>query len=725
MSKRLRLGLLLSLLLAAPAAAVDEVSHVAQVLRALTETPGVSGYEERVSAWLVERLQSFKPQVDNLGNVVVTLGSGAPHRLLVTAIDEPGYVVSAITPEGYLRVQRLPQAGVNPWFDLLHSAQPVQILTREGKLVPGVVAGLSTHLQPGREFPVDRRTDHLDRIFIDVGAHSAEEVRALGVDVLDPITLEKHAYALGHNELTAPFLSDRVGAAALVRLVEGMDASRLAGTLTVAFVVRRYMGNQGLDRLLHQVAPDEVIFVGAREGSEAVPGAGLLIAAIKDKEASLAEELLAAASQHGLPAQALAPEPAASGRYSGVLALPERTAAVGIGVRFPQTPAEIVSADEVTRLEELLALYLGVTIGKAPPAGGRAALESAPAMPAVGGLLRNLIEVYGVSGYEAPVAEEVRKHLPPWAQEWAFEDDAGNLILALGRPSDKPSLVFIAHMDEIGWVVKEIRPDGRLVLDRRGGFLEEHFLGHVVIVHPAKPNLAPVPAVLELPDDYRSKKYELVRGREHIAYTGARSAEEVEQMGIRVGDSVTVPKKYRQLAGTRISARSFDDRVGSTALVAALEELDPAAIDRDVVFVWSVGEETGLDGARYFAQRAAGIPDFVFAIDTFVSADSPLESPRFAQARVGEGFVVRAVDSSNIVPRPWADRVVAIARSHNIPVQYGVTGGGNDGAVFVPYGSVDVALGWPLRYSHSAAEVADLADVEALAHIVAVLVKEF
>ncbi len=724
MNKRLWLGLILSLLLAAPAAAVDEVRHVAQVLRALAQTPGVSGSEERVSAWLAERLKTFNPQVDNLGNVVVTLGSGAPHRLLVTSIDEPGYVVSAITPEGYLRVQRLPQAGVNPWFDLLHSAQPIEILTREGKLVPGVVAGLSTHLQPGRESPADRRTDHLDRIFIDVGAHSAEEARALGVDLLDPITLEKHAYALGRNELTAPSLSDRLGAAALVRLVEGMDTTKLTGTLTVAFVVRRYMGHQGLDRLLHQVAPDEVIFVGPREGSEAVPGDGLLIAAIKDKEVSLAEELLAVASQHGLPARALAPEPAPSGRYSGSLPLPERVAAIGIGVRFPQTPAEIVSAEDLTRLEELLALYLGVTIGKAPSAGD-AAGNSTSALSPAGSLLRDLIEVYGVSGHEEPVAEEIRKLLPPWAQEWAFEDSAGNLILALGRPSDKPSLVFIAHMDEIGWVVKEIRPDGRLVLDRRGGFLEEHFLGHVLLVHTADKQ---VPAVLELPDDYRSKKYELVRGREHLAYTGARSAEEVEQLGIHVGHSVTVPKQYRQLAGSRISARSFDDRVGSTALVLALQELNPAAIDRDVVFVWSVEEETGLDGAQYFARRAAeegGIPDFVLAIDTFVSGDSPLESPRFAQARVGEGFVVRAVDSSNIVPRTWVDRVVALARSHKIPVQYGVTGGGNDGAVFVPYGSVDIALGWPLRYSHSAAEVADLADVEALAHIVAVLVKEF
>ena len=103
----------------------------------------------------------------------------------------------------------------------------------------------------------------------------------------------------------------------------------------------------------------------------------------------------------------------------------------------------------------------------------------------------------------------------------------------------------------------------------------------------------------------------------------------------------------------------------------------------------------------------------------------PLEGKRFADGLIGQGFVVRAVDNSNVVPRAQVDRVVALARQHKIPVQYGVTGGGNDGSVFTHYGSVDVALGWPLRYSHSAAEVVDTRDVRALAEIVTALAKEW
>jgi putative aminopeptidase FrvX len=87
--------------------------------------------------------------------------------------------------------------------------------------------------------------------------------------------------------------------------------------------------------------------------------------------------------------------------------------------------------------------------------------------------------------------------------------------------------------------------------------------------------------------------------------------------------------------------------------------------------------------------------------------------------------VVRAADSSNLVPRQYVDRVVALAREASIPVQYGVTGGGNEGPVFLQYGSVDVALGWPLRYSHSPAEVIDTRDFDALGKIVEILAREW
>jgi putative aminopeptidase FrvX len=141
-----------------------------------------------------------------------------------------------------------------------------------------------------------------------------------------------------------------------------------------------------------------------------------------------------------------------------------------------------------------------------------------------------------------------------------------------------------------------------------------------------------------------------------------------------------------------------------------------------VWIMFSVEEELGMLGSASTAQRIR--PQRVYPVDSFVTSDSPLEDRRRAYARLGDGFVLRAVDGSGATPRPWVERVVALARKHQIPVQAGVTAGGNDGSRFVEFGAVNIPLSWPLRYAHTAAEVADMNDIEALRRIVSVLLEQ-
>jgi putative aminopeptidase FrvX len=108
----------------------------------------------------------------------------------------------------------------------------------------------------------------------------------------------------------------------------------------------------------------------------------------------------------------------------------------------------------------------------------------------------------------------------------------------------------------------------------------------------------------------------------------------------------------------------------------------------------------------------------VHAVDTFVSSDSPLEWPGFALAPLGRGPVARALDQSSVTPPAYLDSLVRLARARRIPLQVGATNGGNDGSVFGEFGVPDVPLGWPLRYSHSPAELVDLRDVAGLADLV-------
>ena len=238
------------------------------------------------------------------------------------------------------------------------------------------------------------------------------------------------------------------------------------------------------------------------------------------------------------------------------------------------------------------------------------------------------------------------------------------------------------------------------------------------------------PGVMEIPDGWEKPDFQWPRGARtpFRMDVGASNPEQVAQLGIKVGDFVTISKRYHKLLGTRASARAFDDRIGCAALVSATWALGPQLKDRDITFVWSTSEEIGLVGAADIAKRLAAegqAPDYVFAVDTFVSSDSPLESKRFADGILGQGFVVRAVDNSNIVPHALVEKLLSMARAQKIPVQYGVTGGGNDGSAFLQYGSIDIALGWPLRYSHSPGEVIDTRDLNALARIIAQIARSW
>ena len=322
-------------------------------------------------------------------------------------------------------------------------------------------------------------------------------------------------------------------------------------------------------------------------------------------------------------------------------------------------------------------------------------------------VLSSLVESYGVSGAEGPVRDKVKALLPAWAN--AETDTAGNVWVRVGQGN--PVVVFVAHMDEIGFRVTGIRDDGSLELENRGGFFASLFEAQPALVHTDKGD---VPGVF-IPRDSGFTRHTPSPLRVDV---GTTSRAETMARGVGPGATVTMPKQYVRLAGTRATGRSFDDRVGSTAQLVALRRLNRAALRHQVIFIWSVREEIGLDGAEVAARALGTAPRRVHAIDTFVSADSPLEEPNFAVAPIGRGAVARALDNSSVTPPAYVDSLVRVARARGVALQVGTTNGGNDGSVFTPYGVIDVPIGWPLRYSHSPAEVIDLRDVVSLADII-------
>ncbi len=353
-------------------------------LRELSYTPAISGYEQELGAKISKELASLSPHTDNIGDVTITIGSGSPHRLIVAPLDEPGFVVSGITDEGYLRLQRLPQNGNIPLFEELYAAQPVVVRTTQGKWIDGVVAGLSVHLQPGRSDTP--KMNDIENLYVDLGAASAEEVRRAGVNNLSPIAIARSAENV-NGHWNAAGIGDRYGAVAVIESLRRLDPSKLKGTLSVAFVAQQWTGARGLQRVLEREKPDEMLFVGRLMAGGIVPGmqtirraprqemgSGVLLGLTEVGESvvEFPAEIKQIAELNKIPIAADYSAPLIPQGYLPSSALPGRWAHVGIASAWPSTPAEMIDANDLKYLSELIEAYIGA---KSPNSTGWGAAD--------------------------------------------------------------------------------------------------------------------------------------------------------------------------------------------------------------------------------------------------------------------------------------------------------------------------------------------------------------
>lgn len=727
MTIRRCLALVTIMALAAPALARAADGRLELLIRA----QAVSGREDDARAAIARLLPKWAhPTVDEPGNLVLSFGHGQPHVLVAASIDEDGYLVSGITDDGYLRLARLTTGASFRLFDQFVYGQPVLIRTSgvaaalraapgrpaaaKPAYVPGVVATASTHLQRGRD--QSKAVRSLDDVFVDVGARSRAEVERLGIRLLDTVALRNRVQPLAGGRTAGVDAQARGAALALVDMLGPADASRppaITGTVTVAWTTQGLFGDRGLARLAREVQPDRVVLLSRGEPArDADPrgafgrlGAGPVVTASD-------VVMIDAARRAGVTVQTVA-------ALRGANAWPTtETLKVALPALFKDTPVETVEAGDIDALARLLATAAGLPAGAALAASAAAGPAGQPATaspkPPAGifGILAPLVEADGVSGHETPVREAVARRLPTWARPEV--DARGNLTVSFGTGG--PERLFVAHTDEIGYEITAIRDDGTASVRKRGGFYDSLLEAHPVVVYSARGRVG---AVIAPRADYQRAAEWQPKPDDVLIDFGTTSRGQTEALGVARGDTVTVRKQFVELAGTRGTARAIDDRAGCAALLAALARIDPAKAAGRVTFAWVVEEETGLAGSGVLAERLH--PAYAFAVDTFVSSDSPVDPQRMALIPLGTGAVLRAADNSSMTPPATVAAIRALASTRGIPTTVGMTMGGNDGSQFARFGSIVVPISWPGRYSHSPVEVADRADLDALVDLIVAL----
>ncbi|MDH4130257.1 MAG: hypothetical protein OEV95_00460 [Gemmatimonadota bacterium] len=241
-----RLVLMAALAVTTPATAQHSVDSLAVRLSAMT---AVSGFEQAMADTLLSMLPGSAR--DRAGNVVLTLGTGAPRRLVACPMDEPGFVVGRVRPDGYLTLRRV---GPSPGrlADQQLEGQRITVFGRRGP-VTGVVGVRSIHLTRGRP-PAGEAPFTFDEAYVDIGARDAREVAGLGIAVLAPLALEKRPHRYGDGLFAAPVAGRRAACAALADAAQRAAAPD-SGTTTIAFVVEQSFTRRGLASIARNSRP--------------------------------------------------------------------------------------------------------------------------------------------------------------------------------------------------------------------------------------------------------------------------------------------------------------------------------------------------------------------------------------------------------------------------------------------------------------------------------------
>ena len=339
----------------------------------------------------------------------------------------------------------------------------------------------------------------------------------------------------------------------------------------------------------------------------------------------------------------------------------------------------------------------------------------------INALLEKLSNANGISGAEGAVAKIIRDEIAPYVDE-IKTDRMGNLIAV--KKGDDFKIMLAAHMDEIGLMVQYIDEKGFIRFVGVGGWYNPVLVSQRVILHGEKGDIPGVlgmnpPHVMEEAD--RKKPIELAN---LFIDVGAHSAEEVEAMGITVGTTVTIDRDYQPLAGTVVTGKALDNRVGCAMLIGALKEMESK---HTIYAVFTVQEEVGLKGAKTAAFSLN--PDVAIATDVTIPGDSPGIERRKAPVFMGEGPVVVMVSASgrgHLADPRMVDWLKKTAKKHDIKIQIEVGDGGNTDASAINFergGIPSVPVSVPARYIHSPVEVIDLKDLQGAIELLRLAVK--
>lgn len=318
-------------------------------------------------------------------------------------------------------------------------------------------------------------------------------------------------------------------------------------------------------------------------------------------------------------------------------------------------------------------------------------------------MLKELCEADGLNGvFDAlDVAES---YLSKYAK---VRREGNNLIGEIKGKSDC-TVMLDAHIDEIGMVVTAVN-NGFLKVSNVGGIDRRMLAGMKVAIHgkeQVRGVFCSTPPHLDKNDN--------VKDIEDM-YIDTGLGDKATEV-ISVGDRVTFEQTFESLLGTKVTAKSLDNRAGCASLIRCAELLSGRDLPCNVMILLSDAEEIGGTGAK--TKTFKNFPDEAVVVDVSFGNAPDIEAEK--TGTLGDGAMLGI---SPLLSKAVTDDLKRAAESKGIKFQYEVMGGKTgtnaDHVALTRSGVKTGLLSIPLRNMHTPVEVVDIADIESVANILA------
>lgn len=336
------------------------MNKTAQLLKLLTSAVAVSGAEENIVDILKEQLKPYgKVDVDSMNNVTCTFGEGY-HFILDAHIDEIGFIVTAITDDGFIRFDKV--GGIDT---RMLPATEVSVWGK--KEIKGIISTLPPHLQTADD---EKKTPDIKELAIDTGFSKSELENLISLG--DRITVKRNFTPLMNTLISSSCLDDRSGVASILLSLD--ELKKLPCKITVLFSSQEEVGTRGAKSGIYDKDADEAIVIDVSfaytpscdksDCGEISKGGMIGFSPILNTEIS--KKLVSTAEKNNIPFQCEIMS-GRTGTNADVISINQsgiKTALISVPEKYMHQSVEVVDTEDVENVSKLICAYIRERIGE-------------------------------------------------------------------------------------------------------------------------------------------------------------------------------------------------------------------------------------------------------------------------------------------------------------------------------------------------------------------------